>query len=40
MPDGHLGFIAFQWLTMGQLLSIPMILAGMVLMKFAYSPAK
>ncbi|OQW93487.1 MAG: prolipoprotein diacylglyceryl transferase, partial [Beggiatoa sp. IS2] len=37
MPDAHLGFIAFQWMTMGQLLSIPMILAGIILMKLAYS---
>ncbi|WP_251978813.1 prolipoprotein diacylglyceryl transferase [Salinicola avicenniae] len=27
-PDPQLGFIAFGWLTMGQLLSLPMILAG------------
>lgn len=27
-PDRHLGFIAFDWLTMGQLLSLPMILLG------------
>lgn len=27
-PDPQLGFIAFGWLTMGQLLSIPMILGG------------
>ena len=30
-PDVHLGFIAFNWLTMGQLLSVPMILAGLLL---------
>jgi len=30
-PDAHLGFIAFDWLTMGQILSAPMILAGIVL---------
>lgn len=29
-PDEHLGFIAFDWLTMGQLLSVPMILFGIV----------
>lgn len=34
-PDAHLGFLAFHWLTMGQLLSAPMILAGLVLMLFA-----
>lgn len=27
-PDIQLGFIAFDWLTMGQLLSIPMLLGG------------
>lgn len=27
-PDSHIGFVAFDWLTMGQLLSIPMILIG------------
>jgi len=35
-PDQHLGFIAFNWLSMGQLLSIPMILAGLLLMWLAY----
>ncbi|WP_110678292.1 MULTISPECIES: prolipoprotein diacylglyceryl transferase [Salinicola] len=30
-PDPQLGFIAFGWLTMGQLLSLPMILAGVAL---------
>ncbi|MGB5396868.1 MAG: prolipoprotein diacylglyceryl transferase, partial [Gammaproteobacteria bacterium] len=29
-PDAHLGFIAFEWLTMGQLLSIPMVIFGIV----------
>jgi phosphatidylglycerol:prolipoprotein diacylglycerol transferase len=27
-PDAHIGFIAFQWLTMGQLLSLPLIALG------------
>ena len=27
-PDAHLGFIAFDWLTMGQLLSLPMVAFG------------
>ena len=31
-PDVQLGFIAFDWLTMGQLLSIPLIVAGIVLL--------
>lgn len=30
-PDPQLGFLAFQWLTMGQLLSIPMLLLGCLL---------
>ncbi|MBX2883977.1 MAG: prolipoprotein diacylglyceryl transferase [Granulosicoccus sp.] len=36
-PDAHLGFIAFDWLTMGQLLSLPMILIGLLLLYLAYS---
>ena len=28
-PDSHIGFIAFDWLTMGQLLSLPMVLVGL-----------
>ncbi len=28
-PDVQLGFIAFDWLTMGQLLSIPMLIIGL-----------
>lgn len=35
-PDSQIGFIAFGWLTMGQLLSIPMILFGLSLMICAY----
>jgi len=35
-PDSQLGFIAFDWLTLGQLLSIPLILAGILLLLFAY----
>ncbi len=31
-PDAHLGFIAFDWLTMGQLLSLPMFIAGILLL--------
>lgn len=27
-PDTQLGFVAFDWLTMGQLLSLPMLLVG------------
>ena len=35
-PDEHLGFLAMQWLTMGMLLSLPMIAAGVIIMVFAY----
>ena len=28
VPDTHLGYLAFDWLTMGQLLSLPMIIIG------------
>ncbi len=31
-PDAHLGFIALDWLTMGQLLCVPMMLAGAALL--------
>lgn len=31
-PDAHIGFLAGGWLTMGMLLSLPMIAAGIVLM--------
>ena len=36
-PDAHLNFIAFDWLTMGQLLSLPMIIVGIVTMWLAYN---
>lgn len=35
-PDPGIGAVAFDWLTMGQLLSLPMILAGAVLLTMAY----
>jgi phosphatidylglycerol:prolipoprotein diacylglycerol transferase len=36
VPDAHLGYLAFGWVTMGQLLSLPMVLAGALLMTLAY----
>ena len=36
MPDSHIGHLAFDWLTMGQILSLPMILFGLVLLSLAY----
>jgi len=35
LPDAHIGYLAGDWLTMGQVLSAPMILAGAVLMIWA-----
>ncbi|WP_404368530.1 prolipoprotein diacylglyceryl transferase [Marinobacter sp.] len=35
-PDPHLGYLAWGWLTMGQVLSFPMILAGVAMMVYAY----
>ena len=35
-PDAHLGYLAGGWLTMGMVLSLPMVLAGIVVMLAAY----
>lgn len=35
-PDTQLGYLAFGWLTMGQILSTPMILFGALLLTLAY----
>ncbi len=35
-PDAHLGFVAFDWLSMGQLLSLPMLIAGTAFLAWAY----
>lgn len=32
VPDAHLGYLAWDWLTMGQVLTLPLILTGVVLM--------
>jgi len=36
MPDAHLGYLALDWVTMGQILSIPMILIGSLLFIYAH----
>jgi len=36
-PDAHLGPIAFGWMTMGQVLTLPMIILGGVLFSGAFS---
>lgn len=35
-PDTQLGYLAFDWLTMGQVLSTPLILGGLALLGWAY----
>ncbi len=35
-PDSHIGYLAGQWLTMGMLLSLPMVVAGLVILLWAY----
>ncbi len=36
MPDAHIGYLAFGWVTMGQLLTLPMLAGGLLLMLLAY----
>ena len=38
-PDAQLGYLAFGWLTMGQILSAPMIAFGLLLLLLAYRRA-
>lgn len=35
-PDYDIGYLAWDWLTMGQILSIPMVIVGVVLLIIAY----
>jgi len=39
VPDAQLGYLAWGWVTMGQILSLPMIIAGAVLIWLAYHRA-
>lgn len=39
VPDAHIGYLAFDWVTMGQVLSTPMIVAGVLLVWLAYRSA-
>jgi len=39
-PDAHIGYLAFGWLTMGQLLSLPLLVVGVVLMILALTRGK
>lgn len=36
VPDAHLGYLALGWVTMGQLLTLPMLIGGIVLFILAY----
>jgi len=38
MPDQQIGYLALGWVTMGQLLSLPLIAVGVVLLVLAYRP--
>jgi phosphatidylglycerol:prolipoprotein diacylglycerol transferase len=40
MPDAHIGYLAFGWFTMGQLLTLPMLAAGAALVAVAYKRDK
>jgi len=35
LPDANIGYLAFGWLTMGQLLSLPMLVAGLAMLGWA-----
>lgn len=35
-PDAQLGFIAFNWMTMGQVLCVPMLIFGYIFLRLAY----
>ncbi|MEZ5560072.1 MAG: prolipoprotein diacylglyceryl transferase [Pseudomonadales bacterium] len=39
LPDSQIGFVAFHWLTMGQLLSLPMVIVGILLIFLALKHA-
>ena len=37
VPDEHIGYLwGTSWLTMGQVLSVPMILTGLIFLLYAY----
>lgn len=40
LPDAHIGYLAFGWVTMGQILTIPIILAGSIFLWLAYHSVK
>ena len=36
VPDAHLSYLALGWVTMGQILSVPMIVVGAIMLFMAY----
>jgi phosphatidylglycerol:prolipoprotein diacylglycerol transferase len=36
LPDEHIGYMAWGWVTRGQVLTLPMIIGGIVLLWIAY----
>lgn len=36
-PDSHLGFLLLDWMTMGQILCVPMIIAGVIIFMWSKS---
>jgi phosphatidylglycerol:prolipoprotein diacylglycerol transferase len=40
IPDENMGYLAWGWLTTGQLLSLPMFIAGVALLVYAYRRRK
>lgn len=36
-PDDHLGFVAFDWMSMGQVLCIPMVVGGLALLWWSHA---
>lgn len=40
LPDAHIGYLAGGWLTMGHVLTLPMMIAGVALMGWAYQGKK
>jgi phosphatidylglycerol:prolipoprotein diacylglycerol transferase len=36
VPDAHLNYLALGWVTMGQILCVPMIAAGAIMLAMAY----
>jgi phosphatidylglycerol:prolipoprotein diacylglycerol transferase len=39
VPDAHLNYVALGWVTMGQILTVPMIAAGAIMLGMAYRNA-